>query len=72
LRGLFSYKGISDISRTMYVSRSVQLSKTAAAMVDPNMVKTVRDRVMAFFNATENRVSTEEWGSPEFDAYLQK
>ncbi len=71
LAGLFSYKGISDISRSMYVSRSVQLSKTAAAMVDPSMVKTIRDRVMAIFNATEDRVSTEEWGSPEFDAYLQ-
>ena len=72
LAGLFSFKGISDISRAMYVSRSKELSKTAAAMVDPQMVRSVRDQVMAIFDATEDRVSTEEWGSPEFESYLQR
>ena len=72
LAGVFSYKGINDISRGMYISRSKELSKTAAAMLDPHMVKTVKDQVMAIFSATEDRVSTEAWGSPEFDAYLQK
>lgn len=72
LAGLFSYKGINDISRSMYISRSKELSKTAAAMVDPQQVKAIRDQVMEIFRATDDRVSTEEWGSPEFDAYLQR
>ena len=41
-------------------------------MLDPQMVKTVRDQVMDIFSATEDRVSTDDWGSPEFEAYLQK
>ena len=42
LAGVFSYKGINDISRNMYISRSKDLSKTAAAMVDPQAVKAIR------------------------------
>lgn len=51
LAALLSYKGINDISRSMYMSRSRELSATAAALVDPQMVRTVRDRVMAIFDA---------------------
>ena len=72
LAGLFSYKGLSDISRTMYTSRSQELSATAAAMVDPQRVKNIRDQVMEIYYASEDRVSTEEWGTPAFDAYLRK
>ncbi|MBQ6324544.1 MAG: sensor domain-containing diguanylate cyclase [Clostridia bacterium] len=72
LAGLFSYKGISDISRSMYISRSKELSATAAAMVDPQMVRSIRDRVMAIFDASEDRVSNEEWESPGYEAYLAK
>ena len=72
MSGLLSMKGISDISREMYVSRSKQLSATAAAMLDPEQVRAVHDQVMAIFNATEDRVSMAEWGSPAFDAYLDR
>ena len=72
LAGLFSYKGISDISRSMYISRSKELSATAAAMVDPQMVRSIRDQVMAIFDASEDRVSNEEWESPGYEAYLAK
>lgn len=72
ISGLFCYKGLSDITRTMYTSRSKELSATAAAMVDPHRVKNIRDQVMEIYRATEDRVSTEDWGSPEFDAYLEK
>lgn len=72
LAALLSYKGINDISRSMYMSRSRELSATAAALVDPQMVRTVRDRVMAIFDASEDRVSNENWQSPGFESYLAK
>ena len=72
LAGLFSFKGISDITSDTYLSRSKEISATVAAVVDAEMVKSIRDRVMAVFNATEDRVSTEDWGSPEFEAYLDR
>ena len=72
IAGYFSYMSLTDITRTMYTSRSQELSKTAAALVDPQQVKTIRDQVMAIFNATENKVSSDDWGSLEFDAYLAR
>ena len=70
--GISSYQSLTDVSRTMYTSRSRELSETAAKILDPHQVKYIRDRVMEIFNATEDKVSSDDWGSPEFDAYLEK
>ena len=72
LAGLFSYKGINDVTKTMYLSRSKEASATIAALLEPEMVQRVKQQVLDIFYAAEDRVSTEEWGSPEFDAYLDK
>lgn len=72
LASLLSYRNITDINQTMYVSRSEELSATAAAQVDPKEVKSIRDQILAIFDATEDKVSTDDWGSAEFDAYLDK
>ena len=70
--GLLCAKGLSDISRNSYTSRSKELSATAAALVNPEYVKTLRDQVLTIYRETEDPVSSEEWGSPEFDAYLER
>lgn len=70
LAGFFAYRSLTDVTRTTYTSRSVELSKTASRVVDPKQVKTVRDKVMEIFRATPDKVSSDDWGSPEFDAYL--
>ena len=72
LASFFSYKGLMDITRTMYITRSKDLSNTTAQLLDPRDVKQVHDQIMAIFRATEDKVSSDEWGSPEFDAYLEK
>ena len=74
LSGLFLFLGLTNLNRTQYITRSQQLSATAAATVDPARVRAVRDRVLEVFRATpeDERVSTEDWGSPEFDAYLAR
>ena len=38
LAGLLSYKEIDGVIRDMYINRSRELSATAAAMLDPQMV----------------------------------
>jgi diguanylate cyclase (GGDEF)-like protein len=69
--GYLGYRSLTDVSRTMYTTRSQELSKTAALSVDPAQVKMIRDRVMETFNSMPDKVSTDDWGSPEFDAYLK-
>ncbi|MBR0380769.1 MAG: diguanylate cyclase [Mogibacterium sp.] len=70
--GFFSYKSLTDVTRTLYTNRSRQLSKTAAESVDPQQVKLIRDQVMEIYDSTDEKVSSDEWGSPEFEAYLQR
>ncbi len=66
-----SYRNITSMNEAMYIARAEELSATAAAIVDPQQVKTVRDQVMAIYDETDDKVSSDEWGSPEFDAYLK-
>ena len=74
MAGLFCYRGLTDSTRVSYVSRSEQLAATTAAILDPLRVKHVHDQVMEIYHATpmEERVSSEDWGSPEFEEYLKR
>lgn len=69
---LLSFRNITDINQSLYTSRAEELSATAAAVVDPQQVKVIRDQVMKIYDATEDKVSTDDWGSPEFEAYLER
>ena len=72
MSGFFSFKSLTDVTRTIYTSRSQELSETTAQILDPRQVKTIRDKVLEIFRATTDRVSSDAWGSPEFDAYLTR
>jgi diguanylate cyclase (GGDEF)-like protein len=71
LAAAFTYKGFTDINRMLYVSRSKELSATVAALVDAEQVKRVRDAVFTIHEGIENPVSSDAWGSPEFDDYVR-
>ena len=55
-----------------YTDYSVDLANTVAVTVDSELVRTVRDRVMEVYRDTDDRVSSEDWGTPEFDAYIAR
>lgn len=68
---IFSFQIIDRINRTTYISRAKQLAATAAESLDAEKVKQIRDETMAIFNKTENRVSSDDWGSDAFHEYLR-
>ena len=74
IAGYCSYRSLTDVTRTLYMSRSQELSETAAKLVDPHQAKAVRDQVMAIYRKTpeKERVSTDDWGSEAFYAYLDR
>ena len=56
---------------TEYYSRySTDLANTVAVTVDARLTRTVRDEIMEIYRKAENKVSSEEWGTPAFDAYI--
>ena len=55
-----------------YTRQAVHLADTIAVSVDGDQVRSLRDAVMAVYDATEDKVLSDRWGEPEFDAYLEK
>ena len=55
-----------------YSEYSINLSRTVAATVDTQLVRSVRDKVLEIYNKTQDRVSSDEWGTPEFEAYVAR
>ena len=76
---VISIAGIAISSRTVrrvvddsYRSRATGVSNSLAAVLDTEMAAILRDAVMAIYDATDEKVSSDAWGSPEFDAYVAR
>ena len=62
--------GGNSIIRSQYSERSLEISGIAAVSVDAEQVRAVRDAVLEIYESAENKVTSEEWGTPEFEAYV--
>ena len=76
---VISVAGIAISSRTVrrvvddsYRSRATGVSNSLAAVLDTERAAILRDAVMAIYDATDEKVSSDAWGSPEFDAYVAR
>ena len=58
---------IENMSEQQYRSRANELAASIACVIDADLVKEVRDDVMAIYHATENKVGSEDWGSDAFN-----
>lgn len=70
IAGFFCAKWINDTVKELYIDRSVELAETAAVIVDPKRVQNVKNAVLEIYENTEDKVSTEEWGTQEFYNYI--
>ena len=55
-----------------YRSRAVGVANSAAAVLDVEKAAALKDAVMAIYDATDEKVTSDDWGSPEFDAYMAR
>ena len=61
---------ISQIVDDSYRNRANDLSRTMAAVLDTERAATLKDAILEIFNAAPDKVDSESWGTPEFDAYI--
>ena len=61
---------IRNLVDRSYQERATDVSETVAAVLDAEKAAWIKNEIMTIFHATENRVTSDEWGSPEFDAYI--
>ena len=55
-----------------YTDYSIDLAKTVAVTVDAERTREVRDKILEIYRNTDNRVSSDKWGTPEFDDYIAR
>lgn len=63
-------KSITDLTMEEYETRSIDVAETIAQIVDPNDVREIRDTVMHIYNASDEVVLSDQWGTPEWEAYV--
>jgi len=67
---IISSQFINGLVDQTYENRANDIAHTMAVVVDAERAKTLKDAVITIFNGTEKVVYSDEWGSPEFDAYI--
>ena len=55
-----------------YQGRAMDVSKTMAAILDAEQAETLKNAVMEIYHATDEKVMSDAWGTPEFDAYCAR
>ena len=63
---------IQRLIDTSYQERAVEISKTVAAVLDTEKAETLKDAVVTIYRDTDNKVGSDAWGTPEFDAYCAR
>ena len=68
---IFTYdRGIHDVIEQEYKERSIEIANLVATTIDTKRLAREREAVLDIYNHVENKVTSEFWGTPEFDAYV--
>ena len=65
-------RGISSLVTNDYESRSAEITRAMAEILDADKVKTLRDNVLEIYREVKDVVLSDQWGSPEFYSYVSK
>ena len=63
-------KGSYDMIISQYEHYSIDIAKLVAVNIDAERLSNVRDAILEIYNHSENKVMSDQWGTPEFEAYL--
>ena len=67
-----SSQTIQRLIDTSYQGRATEISRTVAAVLDADKAETLKEAIMAIYHATDDKVGSDAWGTPEFDAYCAR
>ena len=67
---LVSYRTVERMNDQQYRSKANEVAATLARAIDPEDAVRLRDDVEAIYRAADDKVRSDAWGSPEFEAYV--
>ena len=65
-------KGLYDVIISQYEHYSIDVTKLVAAEIDTERLANVKKAVLDIYENSENRVKSDQWGTPEFEAYISQ
>ncbi len=66
------YKVVDNMNNRHFMQKADDTSATVARVVDVQSAATLRQSVEKIYKSMEKKVGSEEWGSPEFEAYVSQ
>lgn len=68
------YRIVDDMNSQHYMRKADEVAATVAQVLNPEAAEKLKTDVLDIYEATDakNRVSSDEWGSPAFEAYSQR
>lgn len=67
-----SNRVLTQVIDNSYMDRARDVANTLAVVLDVDQAIALKAEVMAIYDATDEIVTSEDWGSPEFDAYIAR
>ena len=65
-------KGIHDVIKTQYEERSIEIARLVSVAIDSKRLTSVQQAVREIYERADNRVQSDMWGTPEFEAYVSQ
>ena len=69
---MISSRTLNQVVDDSYRSRASGVANSMAAVLDKEKTAVLKDAVMTIYHATDEKVTSDAWGSPEFDAYIAR
>ena len=67
---LVSGRFINRLVEEEYRSRAKEIADTVAVVIDRDRFKSLKNDILKIYGRTEEKVTSEEWGSPAFNQYI--
>ena len=65
-------RGISSLVTNDYESRSVEITRAMAQILDADKVRTLRDNIIGIYKEVKDVVLSDQWGSEAFNEYVSR
>ncbi|MCR5507737.1 MAG: GGDEF domain-containing protein [Lachnospiraceae bacterium] len=65
-------KFIDEIITNQHADEAERVAASTAIFIDLEMVDRLRDSVEAIYNSTGDKVTSDKWGTPEFEEYISR
>lgn len=65
-------KGMYDVIISQYERYSIDITKLMSVEIDAERLSNVQKTIVDIYRKSENKVLSDKWGTPEFDAYVSQ